>query len=66
MIDDKRWQEIDEKEPIPSHILERMVKDIRLLFSGDEEKVDPIPEVGSNVHHRLKVSEKLAKSIQVF
>ncbi len=24
MIDDKRWQEIDEKEPIPSHILERM------------------------------------------
>ena len=28
-----------------SHILERMVKDIRLLFSGDEEKVDPIPEV---------------------
>lgn len=24
MIDEKRWQEIDEKEPIPSHILERM------------------------------------------
>ena len=24
MIDGKRWQEIDEKEPIPSHILERM------------------------------------------
>ena len=24
MIDDKRWQEVDEKEPIPSHILERM------------------------------------------
>ena len=24
MIDKKRWQEIDEKEPIPSHILERM------------------------------------------
>ena len=24
MIDEKRWQEIDEKEPSPSHILERM------------------------------------------
>lgn len=24
MIDEKRWQEIDGKEPIPSHILERM------------------------------------------
>ena len=24
MTDEKRWQEIDEKEPIPSHILERM------------------------------------------
>lgn len=24
MIDEKRWQEIDEKEPIPSHVLERM------------------------------------------
>lgn len=24
MINEKRWQEIDEKEPIPSHILERM------------------------------------------
>lgn len=24
MIDEKRWQEINEKEPIPSHILERM------------------------------------------
>lgn len=24
MIDEKRWQEIDEKEPIPTHILERM------------------------------------------
>ena len=24
IIDEKRWQEIDEKEPIPSHILERM------------------------------------------
>lgn len=24
MIDEKRWQKIDEKEPIPSHILERM------------------------------------------
>lgn len=24
MIDEKRWQEIDEKEPIPFHILERM------------------------------------------
>ena len=24
MIDEKKWQEIDEKEPIPSHILERM------------------------------------------
>lgn len=24
MIDEKRWQEIDEKEPIPSHILERI------------------------------------------
>ena len=24
MIDEKRWKEIDEKEPIPEHIHERM------------------------------------------
>ena len=57
MIDEKRWQEIDEKEPIPSHILERM----EYLRKKHKDVMN-----GSNVHHRLKVSEKLVKSIQVF